>query len=231
MDIVYVNRDGENPELRYSLRSLENVEYEAVWVFGGSPVWLNPVTVNIRERRQRPSAYLSTRDHIAAACNTADVSDPFLLWNDDFFAMKMVGEVPIMHRGSLADMVAEFSGVKTPWAKGLIETAHVLSQTDDVVDPVSYDLHVPLIIHKAPMRAALRMADKMRSDAAHLRTIYGNLCLDASTGVKITDPKMKRKSDPFPQGRWLSSGDDTFRAAVEPVLRYLFPNPSIYEKG
>ncbi len=39
-----------------------------------------------------------------------------------------------------------------------------------------------------------------------------------------------KKSGPFPEGAWLSSGDDTFRSTVEPVLRYLFPDKSHYEK-
>lgn len=228
MDVVYTNRDGENPELRYSLRTLQNVTYDEVWIFGGAPSWVNPGMVNFHRRMQLGSPYSSTRAHIAAACNTKAVSDPFLLWNDDFYAMREIGEVPAMHRGSLSAMEERFSTVKTLWAKGLRETVSMIAKRG-ITDPLSYDLHAPLIIHKAPMLEALRWARESRTDAIHLRTLYGNLA--NLRGVETHDPKLTRKTDRFPVGPWLSSGDDTFRSTVEPVLRYLFPDPSPYEKG
>jgi hypothetical protein len=227
MDAVYVTRSGGNPELLYSLRTLVNVEHDRVWVFGGAPSWLNLETVEYRSRMQGGSPYASTRGHIAAACNTAEVSDPFVLWNDDFYAMREVGTVPIYHRGSLNDLLEKYVKSKTPWAKGLRETAFLLGDAMETTVR-SYDLHIPLIIHKAEMLEALRWAKKARTDAVHLRTLYGVVAdLD---GVEYPDPKLMRRSDPFPRGPWLSSSNDTFRSAVEPVLRYLFPDPSPYER-
>lgn len=227
MDVVYVNRDGENPELMYSLRTLTNVEHDRVWVYGGAPVWINPDTVEHRQRIQGGSPYSSTRSHIKAACNTADVSDPFMLWNDDFFAMKPVGKVPVYHRGSLKAMFEELSG-KTPWTKGLQETLSILEKHGLLEGAVSYDTHLPLIVHKDPMREALRWAHNARADSIHTRTLYGAIA--GLGGVEVPDPKLMRKGNPFPLGAWLSSGDDTFRSTVEPVLRYLFPDKSPYEK-
>jgi hypothetical protein len=93
---------------------------------------------------------------------------------------------------------------------------------------MSYDVHLPLIIHKTEMREALRLAKAVRTDAVHLRSLYGAIA--GLGGVEHRDPKMMRRSDPFPRGAWLSSGNDTFRSTVEPVLRYLFPDKSPYEK-
>ena len=228
MDVVYVNRDGENPELMYSLRTLKNVEHDKVWIFGGGPVWLNPDTIQYRPRRQAGSSYSSTRSHIAAACNTPEVSDPFLLWNDDFFAMLEVGEVPLYHRGPLEPMLEKFSTVKTLWAKGLRETADLMEKRGLAEDAMSYDVHLPLVVYKTAMLEALRLAKGIRTDAVHLRTLYGAVA--GLSGVEHEDPKLMRRTAPFPRGAWLSSGDDTFRSAVEPVLRYLFPDKSPYER-
>lgn len=228
MDVVYVCREGPNPELMYSLRSLKNVDHGEVWIFGGAPSWVSNDTVNHRQRAQSGSAYSSTRNHIAAACNTPDVSDPFMLWNDDFFAMKKVRTLPIYHRGLVEDMLVQFAGTNTAWGKGLRETASMIEK-GGMLDVVSYDTHLPLPIHKAEMREALRWAKSARVDAVHLRTLYGALA-DLG-GIAHVDPKLMRRSDPFPAGKWLSSGDDTFRSTVEPVLRYLFPEKSPYEKG
>jgi len=228
MDVVYVNREGENPELMYSLRTLRNVDHGRVWIIGGAPVWINPETVEHRQRTQSGSPYTSTRGHIAAACNTPEVSDPFTLWNDDFFAMREVGEVPIYHRGSLEAMLETFSTTKTLWAKGMRETASIMKKHGVLEGAMSYDSHLPLVVHKAEMLEALRWVREARTDAIHLRTMYGAIA-DLG-GVEYPDPKLMRRSAPFPRGAWLSSGDDTFRSTVEPVLRYLFPDKSHYEK-
>jgi hypothetical protein len=228
-DVVYVCRDGENPELRYSLRTLANVEYDRVWIFGGAPNWINTDTVEYRHRTQGGSPYSSTRGHIWAACNTPEVSDPFVLWNDDFYAMHPVGSVPVYHRGSVERMLKEFEPLKTPWARGLRGTAALMEKYEMLAGAMSYDLHVPLIIHKAEMREALRLARIVAADAVHVRTLYG--ALSNIGGVEHCDPKLMRRTDPFPRGSWLSSRGETFRSTVEPVLRYLFPDKSPYEKG
>lgn len=228
MDVVYVNRDGDNPELRYSLRTLTNVDHDGVWVFGGAPAWIHPDTVTHRKRIQGGTPYSSTRGHIQAACSTAEVSDPFLLWNDDFYAMEKVGEVPVYHRGPLEPLLVMYAAMKTPWGKGLRETAKVMEKRGMLAGAMSYDVHLPLVVHKAEMREALRLAKEVHTDAIHLRTLYGAIA--GLEGVEHHDPKLMRRSDPFPRGAWLSSSDDTFRSTVEPVLRYLFPDKAPYEK-
>lgn len=231
MDVVYVTREGENPELRYSLRSLVNVPHRNVWVVGGAPSWLNPETVNHRFRMQNGTPYRSTRGHIAMACDTPEISNPFVLWNDDFFAVKKITHTDVLHRGSLTEFAEKMSS-GTAWSKSLRETARLIStwEKPDHVEWKSYDLHTPLIVYKSDMREALRIADKLTVDAAHLRTIYGNIAFEGA-GTIYNDPKVLRRSDPFPRGPWLSSSDNTFLSTVEPVLRYLFPDPCIYEKG
>lgn len=227
MDVVYVCKDGENPELKYSLRSLRNVDHGKVWIFGGAPVWINEDTVNVRKRRQSVWPYASTRAHIQAACNDPEVSDPFLLWNDDFFAMRPVGTVPLYHRGSLEAMLEEYVSTNSAWVKGLRETASLMKKRGVLEGALSYDTHLPLVVHKYEMRDALRWAKESRVEATHLRTLYG---FSLFNGVEHIDPKLIRRGDPFPEGAWLSSGDTTFRSTVEPVLRYLFPDKSEYER-
>jgi hypothetical protein len=227
-DAVYVLRDGDNPELRYSLRTLANVEHDRVWIFGGAPSWINYTTVTHHKRIQGGTPYSSTRGHIQAACYTAEVSDPFVLWNDDFYAMRPIGSVPLYHRGPLEAMLEEYAALRTPWAKGLRGTVGLMEKRGLLAGAMSYDVHLPLVVHKEAMREALRLAKNITADAVHLRTLYGAVA--GCDGVEHDDPKLMRRSDPFPRGAWLSSGDNTFRSTVEPVLRYLFPDKSPYEK-
>lgn len=225
MDVVYVTREGSNPELMYSMRSLVNIDHDGVWVIGGIPYWVDKNTTSVIHRTQSGSPGRSTQEHIRAACSTASISDPFMLWNDDFFATKPVENVPLYHRGSLGELMDRVSTLRTPWAKGLREAAAILIEKK-YPDPMSYDLHVPMVVHKEEMREALRWASRTRTGYVHLRTLYGNL---VGGGEFLDDPKLLRKSDPFPTGPWLSSSSDTFRSTVEPVLRFLFPEPSKHE--
>lgn len=227
MDAVYLSKVGENPELRYSLRSLEaNVPHDNVWIFGGAPTWLNLDTTLHVFSPQQPTPYSSTRKHLKAALENPAVSDPFLLMNDDFYAMQPVGIVPPMHRG-LMSTVLENSRSLTPWFKGLRDTLQFLDRRG-VKEPLSYDLHVPIVVDKREMEEALRLSKGVKTDAIHLRSIYGNLA--EIGGLAVDDPKLLRRGDLFPRGPWLSSGPDTYRSTVEPVLRYLFPDSSTYER-
>jgi len=228
MDAVYVCRDGENPELRYSLRTLPNVDHARVWVFGGAPTWLNTGTVTHHKRRQDNTPARSSRGHITAACKTPEVSDPFMLWNDDFYAMREIGTVGTYHRGLLVDHVEKMKAHRTPWAKGLKQTAALLDRLGMLEGALSYSIHMPLIVHKAEMLEAIELANKESAQHFHLRTLYG--VMTDLGGEEWVDPKMLRRMDPFPRGPWLSSSPDSFRRSVEPVLRYLFPDASIYEK-
>ena len=228
MDAVYVCRSGENPELRYSLRTLEkNVDHGVVWIFGDAPAWVDRASVEVVRSQQKVTPYASTRAHIAKAINDPRVSDPFTLWTDDFYAMQSVDEVPLLNRGPLNTMLDEYRGPRTPWVRALRETMRLVKDLG-VKDPLFYDLHVPIPVRKDAMEEALKIASRSREDAVHTRTIYGNLLKE--DGVTIEDPKMHRRTDAFPTGPWLSSSDATFRSAIEPVLRYLFPDPCPYEK-
>ena len=227
MDVVYVTKGGDNPELRYSLRSLQNVKHGRVWVFGSAPPWLNTESVKWCQSPQRGTPYQSTRSHIAAACNHPAVSDPFTLWNDDFYAMKSVGEIPVLHRGSLDEMLEEAGQNRTPWWKGISESTHLLHKMG-FENPLCYDVHAPLVVHKAAMLDTIPLAKKVRSDAFALRSVYGNVA--GIRGTRIPDPKVLRRTDPFPRGPWLSSQHNLFISMMEPVLRYTFPDPSPYEK-
>lgn len=229
MDVVYVCRDGENPELRYSLRTLTNVAHDRVQVFGGAPRWLNTDIVMYHPRKQDVrSRFAATRGHIAAACETPEVSDPFMLWNDDFYAMQKIDPVPIYHCGLLVDQIRGKSRYRTPWVQGLQRTASLLKQQGKLDTALSYDLHVPLIVHKAEMLEAFELAKSASVIEFHPRTLYGVMA-DIG-GEEHIDPKIERKTDPFPCSPWLSSSPNTYRSTVEPVLRYLFPDPSQYEQ-
>lgn len=228
MDAVYVCRDGDNSELRYSLRSLaQHVPHDRVHIVGGHPRWINNDTVTIHRRPVAETKFATTTSHIRYACNSASISDPFMLWNDDFYAITQVDEIPAMHRGPLTAVMRQYRHLNAAWAHGLrVTTAH-LKTVFPGRELYSYEVHVPIVVHKTPMLDALTVASGLKTRAPHKRTIYGNVA--QLGGVQIRDPKITRQTVSLPDGPWLSSDDGAFHSVVAPILERLFPDACRYE--
>ena len=226
MDIVYVCRAGENRELRYSLRSVSaNVAHERVHIVGGWPPWISPA-VHLHERPTLGTKYLTTTAHVRYACGAPEISDPFILFNDDFFALEQVPEIRPMHRGDVDSVLRRYRTLNSPWARGMRATAQHLRATFPDRLLYSYEVHVPMIIHKEKMIMALDMAEAMAIPAPHKRTIYGNVA--ELGGEMIVDPKIDRNSTRLPDGPWLSTDDSRFPVVMTRLNRR-FPNPCSYE--
>lgn len=218
MDAVYVVRPGENnAPLRYSLRSLQNVHHGHVWIFGHAPSWVTNAW--IIERPRTGSKYETVTEHIKAACLNPDVSDPFMLWNDDFYAVEHIGPMPNLHRGSLVVEMRKFAKRRDEWARGLRGAWHLASGT-----ALCYELHVPIIVHKPAMLDAIAQIRGAGIPSACRRTVYGNIA--RLGGLEIADVKMNRD---WPSGSWVSSNPATFNLRAKPHLQRLFPAHGRYE--
>lgn len=228
MDAVYVCRSGQNFELRFSLRSLfAHVPVDTVHIIGGWPPWVDQTAVRTHLRPTARTKYATTTAHLRYACEHPAISDPFMLWNDDFYALAPVAGPPLAHRGELALMLERFRGTSGHWADGLRATAAALIPLLPGQRLYSYELHVPLLVHKAAMLNALDVCATIRTTAPHKRTVYGNLA--QLGGEPLRDPKVTRHSATSSSSVWLSSDDVGFSSGVAPRLRALFPEPSPYE--
>jgi hypothetical protein len=227
VDVVYLCRDGENEELRYSLRSLANLPHERVWVFGGAPEWVRGVEFVATD--QRDTKYRVTTRALRTACEHPAVSDPFYLFNDDFYVIRPVDEVPVLHRGPVAGVLRQYRerwGGVSQYSKGMAQTLNLLKRLG-YPRPLSYELHVPLAVHKAAMLEALDVGAESRIRVLHKRTLYGNLA--GIGGEKIGDCKISKREARTPiRGPWLSSSDGTFEG-LERFLRSRFREHSPYE--
>jgi hypothetical protein len=85
-------------------------------------------------------------------------------------------------------------------------------------------LHVPIIVRKAEMVAAIALIQQLGLSSACRRTIYGNLA--QLGGTEIDDVKMNRD---WPTGPWVSSTPATFNLRAKPHLQRLFPAHGPYE--
>jgi len=228
-DVVYVNRPGEeNEELRYSLRSLRNLPHGTVWIAGYTPSWVQGVeSIPVPGIGDKQKSALA---NLIAALEHPEVSDPFYLFNDDFYVMRSTDEIPVLHLGSLQRSIEEHQ-FGSAYRLAMQKTYDRLIQegADETGPLLSYELHAPILIEKLGMQLALSLGKGIYG--YHLRTAYGNLMEVGGTEVKDFKVYRTEKETEYREWPFLSTSDRTFR--FHPAGRYVretFPDPSPYEK-
>lgn len=233
-DVVYVLRPGDhNEELRYSLRSLTNLPHRHVWIAGHCPTWVTGL--GHIPTKQIGSKWANSTENLWAAIDHPEVSEEFVLFNDDFFVMTPVDDIPTQHRGPVTGVFDEYHRTgrsASTWCQGMVGIIEVLRELG-IPDPVSYELHIPMVLRKDRVREVLSIPLRPSHEAArqsHKRTLYGNYW--AIGGEQVPDCKVRHRSQRMIRdgGPFLSTSDHLFR--VSPVgrsIRAQFPEPSPYE--
>ena len=231
MDVVYVVGPGErNEELRYSLRSLRHLPHGTVWIAGFIPEWVTGVGRIPVE--QGGTKYRNSADNVKAACLHPEVSEDFIYFNDDFFVIRPIEEVPVVHRGPLADLLGTDHRrlkMKRPesYRGGRRDTYRLLRELGHEA-PLAYEpLHIPMRFNKRLLLETLRVGEQV--PALHYRTLYGNLNAvggEFHPNVKISD----RKALPRDGWAFVSTNEKSFASGkVGQMIRRLLPDPSPYE--
>ncbi len=227
-DLVYVVRPGDvNDELRYSLRSVaENLPHRRVWVVGHMPPWLRDV--HHLPTVQSDTKYRNSTGNVRAACEHPEVSDPFVLMNDDFYVLKHTPFIPALHRGRVDKVATEYEA-RYGWSKyleGMEQTRELLAELG-VTDPLSYELHVPMTVEKEHMLEALSLGAAL--PVLHKRTLYGNLA--EIGGEETGDVKVSRgRAEWSPLWTYLSTDPKSWRGGAGEFVRMRFKERSRYEE-
>lgn len=227
VDLVYLVRPGDdNEELRYSLRTLVNLEHDRVWFVGHRPSWVTAVE-HIPGNRWNAKA-LNVLDNVRLACEHPDVSDEVVIMNDDFFILEPLTPA-VWIRGTLASHLSKVAHRLDTWAQSLRNTAEWLRR-QGIPEPLSYELHTPFPVDKAKMADALRRVGSFgHPHPPQWRTVYGNL--HAVEAPQRPDCKIRAQAlgDEVLAGGLLSTTGSTFEW-VRDELAARFPDPSPYER-
>ena len=229
MDFVYICRDGDNEELRYSIRSVINSFPEAkVWVVGGKPNWY---VGNYIDVGQIGLKYNNAINNLNALCDSEEISDDFVLMNDDFFILKQIDNIEYFHGGFLYNKINRFKQLSrgSAYIKKLMVTEQTLKDYN-VESPLDYELHVPMVMNKQKLKTII---DKDQN--CLWRSLYGNLFNVG--GTETTDVKIyhsnanqsisyKITNDSI----YASTDDITFKELWATNLKKSFPHKTIYEK-
>lgn len=231
MDIVYIVRPGEiNEELKYSLRTVAaNVPHRRVVIAGYKPSWIKGV-LYIPVDQRHPSKYLNAEANWQAAMNSPQVTDDFVLFNDDFFVMQPITEIPALHRGDLDDVIAYYSTKPSAYLSNMQATKEVLNKLA-FTDLKSYALHIPMVMNKERRKllaTIVSLVNPMHLDT-QMRTLYGNFWRVG--GEQAPDVKVNGLREKFDEGStFLSSNDQTFKnGEIGYYIRQRFNTKCKYE--
>jgi hypothetical protein len=185
--IIPVADEPSNPSLPVALASIaEHTDYYPVTV--GRDHGLITQHIATVQQPGLTQAFANTDLAVRVACETAWVSDPFILSADDIYWTEPAAPIR-WALGNLADAQGS-----TVYAQRKRATAALLEALG--LPTFDYESHTPLLIHKAPMLEALALGGEKRS-------VYGNL-----TGLPDhvgPDVKLRRRSEPRPAAPWYST--------------------------
>lgn len=225
MDCVYVCRDGNNEELKYSIRSAEkNLPHDKIWVVGGKPNWYKGNFIPIKPVG---GAYKNVRNSLKTIANTPEISDSFILMNDDFFIMKEIETLKYYYSGSLREKVKSrlSTAPSSLYTTFLGRTQYELERAR-IEDPLDYELHVPMIFEKEKLLEVVDSPGLWRSMYGNLNNVGGEQMNDVkiySRGVNLNEYGVDIEDSTF-----LSSDDQMF-LQLKPIMEEAFPDPSSCE--
>lgn len=235
MDILIPCRDGENnPSLVYALRSIEkNVPHRKIWLAGGKPSWVSDEIGHI-PTVQFGSPYTNVHNNLRAALSVPELADEFLYFNDDFYVLRPVTEIPALYEGTLAERVDRLRRASLgSYTLGAELTLDLLTKAG-FDKPLNYDLHVPMPMTKLGLEDTLGFIERSgHTFWPHMRSIYGALNELDGHAEQMADVKITTQiGRPSPQDTYLST---SIRSLVTGssgwVLRKQFFAPSRYESG
>ena len=229
MDFVYICKSGNNEELRYSIRSVVNSFPDAtIWTVGGKPNWY---VGNHLPVEQGGNKYANAIKNLQALSRHPEISETFVLMNDDFFIVKKIEKIEQFYNGLLSDKINRYIKItgSSLYIKKLILTNNKLLKLE-IKNPIDYELHIPMVMEKEKLSNIVE-----NYPDCLWRSMYGNL-YDVG-GTEMQDVKIyinkrhrDRSSEMTEQSTFVSTEDNSFRVMLEKTFKGLFPTPSSYEK-
>lgn len=229
LDAVYFVRDGENEELRYSLRSVEkNLPIRKVWIIGGKPEDIHPDEfIRVPQPEDDGTKWDRVRANFWRVAGNQGITEDFILMNDDFFINQPTSEIKPATAGTLQDHIERiernYRNSPTAYTIELRRAQRVLEEAG--LPTNSYELHIPMIINRKKLAETLAAFPPRHAT----RSLYGNL--HRIGGTRQIDCKIIKPEQPFSRdAQYLSSDDSTWGdTELANFIRERFPDKSRWE--
>jgi len=230
MDFVYICKDGNNEELRYSIRSVvESFPYSNIWIIGGKPDWY---IGNYIEIDQSQNKYKNAVENLKNICSSSQISNSFILMNDDFYIIDKIDSIKTFHGGYLLDKINLYQKLNSNsnYTRKLNATYKRLKGIG-IDDPLDYELHIPMVMEKEKLQEVLNNNDQFL-----WRSMYGNIFKVG--GSEMKDVKVYGSGPLVPKSynlnvdnhTFLSSADSSFNIIWNKILKVKFKQKTKFEK-
>ena len=227
-DIVYIlKKDVKPEELRYSLRSVcENFPYRKIWFYCGCPEGIKPDEY-VPFEQKGVMTWEKTTSTVEQICKNKNITEDFWLFNDDFYVMKPVEDIPPYYDRTLYKRIKQIEkrrgGAPSLYSMQLSLTRDALQ--NEGYKTFNYAVHMPMLINRKKALEVIRKYPNLRM----FRSVYGNV-LDIG-GEQHADVKIISKDfEPDRDCDFLSTGDgDISESKVGRFIMERFPNPCKYE--
>lgn len=221
--ILYFVRDGENEELRYSLRSLKYIPHDRVIIVGGKPEWVT--NVDFIPGNRYADKWRNVYNNLEIACK--ETPGDWVVMNDDIYFLRPTITIPSWYRKTLTNHINSFANPRGAWYRSLCSTRDLL-QALGIPNPISYELHIPVEMNSKKLAYALQIGRHL-PDLPQWRSMYGNLW--KIEAVQAPDVRVREDTGNLPRTLFASTNDVVFgRAPAGRQLRAMFPDESPYEQ-
>jgi hypothetical protein len=230
VDFVYICKDGSNEELRYSIRSVvESFPDSKIWVVGGKPTWYSG---NYIEVNQNLSKYRNAIENLKALCNSEEISNRFVLMNDDFYIVKNIDSIKDYHGGPLLEKINLYQKLNSNsnYTRKLAATYKKIKSLG-IENPLDYELHIPMVMEKEKLKQTLEHNYQFlwRSIYGNVFNVGGEQMEDVKVYVKgplVLKSYNLKKDDHI----YLSSADTSFDILFNNILKKQFSQKTKYEQ-
>lgn len=233
IDVVYIYKATNSDELKYSIRSVaENWACRKIWIVGDKPEWLSGKAGFIKAYSSNFNRYRDANNKIKLACRSKEISDPFWLFNDDFFILDKINpaEYQVYYDGTLQEkydrLRNKFPSLKTWRYLEGFEYAQKVLRINKKENVKNFETHVPILVNKKQMAGVI----SVYPNSVCRRSIYMNI-YHPNDGVPHDDVKRYEKNSVISRDDILVSTDAiSFSGQVGDFIKDKFKKRSIYEK-
>lgn len=216
----------DNLELRYSLRSLANMPHGKVFIYTSKPIkWLSNEVIQVPAEILSSNKFCRVNKKIELACRNEQISENFVLMNDDFFILKPIKTLPYYADANKPTLAARSEGSNPLYGQQLKEAESCLMAAGKPC--TNFEMHMPLVVNKAKMLSTI----KLRPTNGARRSLYCNL--NGCEPTLVNDCKLYDSlSLPDSNAAFCSSYMGSFYQD-SPLQRWLeaeFSGKCIYEK-
>jgi hypothetical protein len=165
-------------------------------------------------------------------CSSPQISNKFVLMNDDFYIIKKINNIGTFHGGYLLNKINLYQKLNgnSQYTRKLSGTYKKLRALG-FENPLDYELHVPMIMEKEKLRIVLELLDQFL-----WRSIYGNK-FDVG-GTQMEDVKvynsgplvLKSYNLNIDDHTYLSSADSSFNSIFNKILKDKFNKKTRFEQ-